>query len=98
MKERRGTRYKKAGQMPQNDSLRKEMIHRFSDDASMTEAIRQAVREAVLEHKRVGNPVADWQDGRVVIVPPEEIRLDEVEEKKPPPESFNRTDVLPLLQ
>ncbi len=34
---------------------------------------RRAVRAALLAHKRAGNPVAAWVDGRVVIVPPEEI-------------------------
>jgi hypothetical protein len=24
-------------------------------------------------HKRLGNPIATWKDGKVVIVPPEEI-------------------------
>ncbi len=33
----------------------------------------RAVREAAREHKRAGNPVAGWQDGRVVIVAPEDI-------------------------
>ena len=35
--------------------------------------IRQAVREALLDHQRAGNPVAVWQDGKVVIVPPSKI-------------------------
>jgi hypothetical protein len=37
------------------------------------EAARKAVRAALLEHKRHNNPVAVWRDGKVVIVPPEEI-------------------------
>jgi len=37
--------------------------------------VRQAVREAVLDHKRAGNPVAGWKDGKVVIVQPEDIDL-----------------------
>jgi hypothetical protein len=35
--------------------------------------LQLAVREALLMHKRIGNPVAIWKDGRVVIIPPEEI-------------------------
>jgi hypothetical protein len=34
---------------------------------------RLAVTEAVRMHKRLGNPVAVWKDGKVLIVPPEEI-------------------------
>jgi hypothetical protein len=41
--------------------------------------MRQAVREAVLMHKRLGNPVADWRDGKVVWVQPEDIVLPEEE-------------------
>ena len=37
------------------------------------EVLQLAVREALLMHKRIGNPVAVWKDGRVVIIPPEEI-------------------------
>jgi hypothetical protein len=36
------------------------------------EAAGRAVEEAVRDHKRAGNPIAEWQDGRVVLVPPEE--------------------------
>lgn len=36
-------------------------------------AIRQAVREALLKHKRAENPVAVWRDGKVVLLQPEEI-------------------------
>ncbi len=35
--------------------------------------MRRAVREALLEHQRAGNPIAIWQDGHVVIVPPSRI-------------------------
>jgi len=36
-------------------------------------ALQRAVRQALLMHKRIGNPIAIWRDGKVVIVPPEEI-------------------------
>ena len=35
--------------------------------------LRRAVNHALLMHKRLGNPIATWKDGKVVIVPPEEI-------------------------
>ena len=40
-------------------------------------ALRRAVRSALLEHKRAGNPVAAWKDGKVVIIPAEEIEVEE---------------------
>jgi hypothetical protein len=50
-----------------------ELIH---DHARILKALRRAVREALLSHKRAGNPVAVWQDGRVVWVPAEDIPID----------------------
>jgi hypothetical protein len=35
--------------------------------------LRVAVRNALKEHKRAGNPIAVWRKGKVVIIPPEEI-------------------------
>lgn len=40
-------------------------------------AVREAVRDALLMHKRLGNPVATWHDGRVVVIPPEQIPVDD---------------------
>lgn len=40
-------------------------------------ALRRASRNALLEHKRAGNPVASWRDGKVVIIPAEEIEVEE---------------------
>jgi hypothetical protein len=34
-------------------------------------AMERAVREAVAEHHRAGNPVAVWQDGRVMLLYPD---------------------------
>ena len=42
----------------------------------LTAAAREAVREALTVHKKLGNSIVVWRDGRVVIVPPEEIVVD----------------------
>lgn len=39
----------------------------------IVDAAGRAVEEAIRGHKRAGNPIAVWKDGRVVLVPPEEI-------------------------
>jgi hypothetical protein len=39
--------------------------------------LRRAVRQALWRHKRLGQSVAAWQDGKVVIIPPEEIPVDD---------------------
>jgi len=49
---------------------------RINDHSRILDALRQAVREALLSHKRSGNPVAVWQNGRVVWVPADEIPVD----------------------
>ena len=46
-------------------------------------AVRKAVREAVLRHKLLGNPIAISRDGKVVWIPPEEIEVPPPEEEPP---------------
>lgn len=45
------------------------------------EIFRRAVRHALLIHKKLGNPIATWRNGKVVIVPPEEIPIDESDDE-----------------
>jgi hypothetical protein len=40
-------------------------------------AIEQAVREAVLLHKRLGLPMVEWHDGQIVWVPADQLDLDD---------------------
>jgi hypothetical protein len=40
-------------------------------------AVRESIREALLMHKRLGNPVASWKDGKVVLIPADQISLDD---------------------
>ena len=47
----------------------------FEDGAPIDAAIKAAVREAALQHKQKGLPLAVWRDERVVWIPPEEIVL-----------------------
>jgi predicted ABC-type ATPase len=58
------------------ERVRREIIRRFSDISILTAAIQKATRDAILDHKKASNPVADWQNGKVVIVQPEDIALD----------------------
>ena len=46
---------------------------RVDDIPRILSALRDAVRDALLDHKRAGNPVAIWKDGRVEWVQPEDI-------------------------
>jgi len=37
--------------------------------------LQRAVKHELSIHKRLGNPVAGWRDGKVVIIPPDEITI-----------------------
>lgn len=52
----------------------------WEDNEAVTRQIALAVANAVREHKEAGNPIAVWKDGKVVIVPPEEIVIPPVDE------------------
>jgi len=43
---------------------------------AIEQAMRRAVREALLTHKRGGNTVAAWKDGRVVLVNSDDIQVE----------------------
>jgi len=60
-------------QTTDKEAARAELRRRFTDRSLLTSLIQQAVRDAVLEHKRNGNPVAGSVDGEVVIFQPEDI-------------------------
>ena len=48
----------------------------LADRDRVTEAVRQAGREARLLHKQLGVPLVMWRDGQIVEIPPEEIVVD----------------------
>lgn len=48
-------------------------VERAQDTALIERALARAVREALIDHKRAGNPVAAWRDGQVVEIQPEDI-------------------------
>jgi hypothetical protein len=45
----------------------------LADGRAVDKAIRNAVRAALLQHQRAGNPVAEWRGGKVVWVRPRDI-------------------------
>ncbi len=44
-----------------------------ADSAVIEQAIRESVRDAVRLHKRAGQPMVVWRDGRVVWLSPDEL-------------------------
>lgn len=47
----------------------------FAEGASIDRALEAAVREALRQHKRAGNPVVEWRDGEIHWIPPDEIEV-----------------------
>ena len=50
-----------------------EDARRRSESERIIAAVKKATTEAVRMHKKLGNPIAVWRNGKVVILPPEEI-------------------------
>jgi hypothetical protein len=45
----------------------------FEESIPIESALRNAVQKAILRHKKMGNPIAVWEDSRLVWIPPERI-------------------------
>ncbi len=52
----------------------------LDNDEEVGQALGVAVRNALREHKRLGQSVVIWQDGRVVTLAPEDIPVDLTDE------------------
>lgn len=52
----------------------------FRDGNRLDYLAKEAVRDALREHKRLGQSVVIWQDGKVVTVAPEDIPVDLTDE------------------
>jgi len=52
----------------------------LGDTEDVTRAIRRGVREALLDHKRKGQPIAEWKDGKAVWTPADQIEVPPEEE------------------
>lgn len=59
--------------LPQVQSSRKLDLVEQADEIELI--LQKAVQHELSIHKRLGNPVAVWRDGKVVVIPPEEIVL-----------------------
>ncbi len=59
-----------------NESENNKILSVLKDNDKITQALKKAGKQALLKHKQSGNPVAIWQDGKVVWIPPEEIEVE----------------------
>ena len=58
----------------------------FEDGRAIDEALKEAARDARRLHKALGNPMATWRNGQVVLVRPEDINIDDDSEQEQEPE------------
>ncbi|MDP3937870.1 MAG: hypothetical protein Q8R92_07015 [Deltaproteobacteria bacterium] len=63
--------------MTERPSVSRSLGERLRDVTLIQDALTRAVRDALLRHKQAGNPVAEWRDGRVVWVAPEDIPVEQ---------------------
>lgn len=49
----------------------------FEDKEKITKALSQAINEASLQHKKAGNPVVSWENGKIVLIRPEDIHVED---------------------
>ncbi len=59
-----------------NKTKRKDISSVFGQVRVIDRALAEGVREALRQHKRAGNPVAQWRDGKVVWIQPKDIKID----------------------
>ena len=42
-------------------------------ESRLTSALKEVSRDVLIRHKRAGEPVVGWKDGRTILMPAEEI-------------------------
>ncbi len=52
------------------------LVRLDAETVAIEQAMREAVDEAVLLHKRLGLPMVEWIDGRIVWTPPDQLAVD----------------------
>jgi predicted metal-dependent phosphotriesterase family hydrolase len=52
-----------------NENGKEDRIEKiFADEKQITKALQRGIREAVEAHRRAGNPIAVWRDGKAVLI------------------------------
>jgi len=55
------------------EALKKDICKIIAEGTQIDEAVKEAVKEAVLRHKNAGNSIVTMKDGHMVWLKPEEI-------------------------
>jgi isoaspartyl peptidase/L-asparaginase-like protein (Ntn-hydrolase superfamily) len=57
------------------EAISKDIDKILGEGTEIDEAVKKAVKEAVLRHKQAGNPIVVMKDGQMVWLKPEEIQV-----------------------
>ena len=57
------------------ETIKKDIDKILGEGTEIDEAVKRAVKEAVLRHKQAGNPIVGMKDGQMVWLKPEEIQV-----------------------
>jgi hypothetical protein len=55
------------------EPVRFDRVNFFEQAEQIERVLQAAVQEALAVHKKLGHRIVVWKDGKVVIIPPEEI-------------------------
>lgn len=58
---------------PDNSSPTEAQLHK----QAIEQAMQNAADKAIALHQRLGLPMVEWHDGRVTLVPPEQLGMDD---------------------
>jgi hypothetical protein len=61
---------------------RRDRLEEVPLDIKAEMALKEAVADAIAEHKLRGHPIVIWREGKVVTIPPEEIAVPVAAPKK----------------
>ena len=64
-------------------SSKKDIGKIFKEGTLIDEALKEAVRKAMLQHKRNGNSVVTWRNGKVVWIPADRIEVGMETDREP---------------
>jgi isoaspartyl peptidase/L-asparaginase-like protein (Ntn-hydrolase superfamily) len=57
------------------NASKKDISKIIAEGTQIDEAVKKAVKEAVLKHKQAGNPIVAMKDGQMVWIKPDEIAV-----------------------
>lgn len=50
-----------------------DFVRKLTNTKNLTKKLQEGINSALLQHKRAGNPVCEWKDGKVVWISAENI-------------------------